>query len=339
MRFLKDTNIDFMGIRWWAFALSALTIVIGVGSIVAHHGFRYSIDFVGGSVLQVRFPHAVEVDQIRSAMAEVGLGDIEIQRYGAPEEMLVRIPQTADRTLVDRAKTELGAKFPGMEIRRTETVGPKVGKELRHAALQSIIFSLLMILAYVSMRFEFRFAVGAVVALLHDVLVAAGALSLIDHEMSLVIVAALLTIVGYSVTDTIVVYDRIRENLRVPGKETFHQTMNKSINQVLQRTIITSGTVLMSTVVLMIFGGKVLWDFAFVLTVGVTTGTYSSDFIAAPFVYEWEKRWPRKLKGAPRAATVAAAKAAKAREQGEAKAKPVEVPAKTGKPAKAARRK
>ena len=299
MRFLRETNIDFIGYRWWALGLSGLVTLIGIGHVIVSGGLRESIDFAGGSVLQYRFPQAVAAEDIRDVLASLGEAQAEIQRFGGPDEMLIRIPNTGNADLVDNVKSELGAKFPGVELRRQDSVGPKVGKELRTAAFNSILFSLLCILVYVSMRFEFRFAVGAVVALAHDVIVTVGALSLANREMSLVTIAALLTIVGYSVMDTIVVYDRIRENMRVPGREPFDKVLNKSI---------TSGTVLMSTVVLMVFGGKVLWDFAFALTVGVTAGTYSSEFIAAPLVYEWERRWPRRVKGAPRpGATVGSA--------------------------------
>lgn len=316
MRFLKETNIDFIGFRWWALGLSALITLIGIGHVVISGGLRYSIDFAGGSVLQYRFPQPVAAEDIRDVMASLGEAGAEIQRFGGPEEMLIRVPHTGDTTLLQRAKTALEDRFPGAELRREDLVGPKVGKELRTAALNSILVSLLLILLYVSMRFEFRFAVGAIMALAHDVLVTIGALSLANRELSLVTIAALLTIVGYSVMDTIVVYDRIRENMRLPGRESFDKVLNKSMNQVLGRTIITSGTVLMSTVVLMIFGGKVLWDFAFALTVGITAGTYSSEFIAAPLVYEWERRWPRRVKGAPRP-TPAVGQAVKARAKGK----------------------
>jgi preprotein translocase subunit SecF len=302
MRFLKETNIDFMGLRGWAFALSAAMILISLGSVYQHHGLRYSIDFAGGSVLQMKFAETVAVDEVRRAMGSVGLQQAEIQRFGAPDEMLIRIPETGDATAVDRAKTALTETFAGAELRREERVGPKVGSELRRSAINSILLSLGLILAYITIRFEFRFAVGAIVALAHDVTITVGALSLIGHEMSLVTIAALLTIVGFSINDTIVVYDRIRENLRVPSREALDKVLNKSINQVLGRTIITSGTVLLSTIILMIFGGKVLWDLAFALTVGVTVGTYSSDFIATPLVYEWERRWPKRAKGGPRPA-------------------------------------
>ena len=300
MRFVKDTNIDFIGLRRYAFILSAVMLLISIGS-VATKGLRYSIDFSGGSILQLRFPEPVTVDAIRAPLSGVGLAQAEIQRFGEPDEMLVRIPATGDTQSVDRAKEALRDAFPGVELRREETVGPKVGSELRSAALQAIILALALILLYVTVRFEFRFAIGAVVALAHDVTITVGALNLIGHEMSLVSIAALLTIVGFSLNDTIVVFDRIRENLRVPTREPLASVLNRSINQVLGRTIITSGTVLLSTIALLLFAGEVLWDLAFALTVGVIVGTYSSDFVATPVVYEWERRWPRRSKRGARA--------------------------------------
>lgn len=299
MQFLKETRIDFIGLRKAAFALSALMILLSVGA-VATKGLRYSIDFAGGSVLQVRFPEPVAVETVRHALDGVQLGQSEIQRFGEPDEMLVRIPDKGVGARADSvAKRALQDAFPGMEVRREETVGPKVGSELRSSALQSVLFSLLLILLYVTFRFEFRFAFGAVVALAHDVIITVGALTVIGHEISLVTIAALLTIVGFSINDTIVIYDRIRENMRVPTRDPSDVVINRSINQVLGRTIITSGTVLLSTLALLFFGGEVLWDLAFALTVGVTVGTYSSDFVAAPIVYEWDRRFPRKVKGIP----------------------------------------
>lgn len=307
MQFLKETRIDFIGKRKFAFALSSILIVTSF-ALVGVKGLKYSIDFAGGSILQVRFPEPVPVDDIRHSLNAVGLGQSEIQRFGEANEMLVRIPEKGPTARADSvAKAVIKASFPDVEIRREETVGPKVGNELRSAAFQSIVLALFLLLLYVTFRFEFRFAVGAVLALAHDVIVAVGALVLIGHEISLVTIAALLTIVGFSLNDTIVVYDRIRENLRVPTREPLEAVLNRSINQVLARTIITSGTVLMSTLALLFFGGEVLWDFAYALTVGVVSGVYSTDFVAAPFVYEWDRRFPRKAKGTPSAPAAAAA--------------------------------
>ncbi len=299
MQFLKETRIDFIGKRKYAFVLSSI-LILGSIALVGLNGIKYSIDFAGGSILQVRFPQPVAVDTLRETLNGVGLGQSEIQRFGEANEMLVRIPDKGPAARADSvAKAAVLAAFPDVEVRREETVGPKVGGELRGAAFQSIVLALFLLLLYVTFRFEFRFAVGAILALAHDVIVTVGALVLIGHEISLVTIAALLTIVGFSLNDTIVVYDRIRENLRVPTREPVEAVLNRSINQVLGRTIITSGTVLMSTLALLFFGGEVLWDFAYALTVGVVCGVYSTDFVATPIVYEWDRRFPRKVKGAP----------------------------------------
>lgn len=296
MNFLANANFDFMTRRGIAAALSLLAIAIGIGSLVMHGGPRYSIDFTGGSLLQVRFSSPVTAAEVRSVLAAVNQGDAGIQQYGEPGEMLVRIKATGDANAEPAAKQALRERWPDLDLRREETVGPKIGGELRGAALQVILWALAGILVYVTIRFEFRFAVAAIIALVHDVLITLGAFSLSNREISLAVIAAFLTIVGYSLNDTIVVFDRIRENLRVPTREQYMLILNRSINQSLSRTIITSGTTVLVTVILFFFGGEVLKDFAFALTIGVLVGTYSSIFIATPVLVEWEKRRPRKIK-------------------------------------------
>jgi preprotein translocase subunit SecF len=296
MNFLADTSVDFIGKRRIALVLSLLTIGVGLASLVMHGGPRYSIDFTGGSLVQVQFTETVAVDNVRSVLQEVGFGGAEIQRFGAPNEMLVRIPDTGDETAMGTVKDALQARWPDMELRREEKVGPKIGGELRSAALQAIVLALSLILVYITVRFEFRFAVAAIVALVHDVLITLGAFSIAEHEVSLAVVAAFLTIVGYSLNDTIVVFDRIRENLRIPSKEPYEAILNRSVNQSLSRTVITSGTTLVVVAVLLAFGGEVLRDFAFALTVGIVVGTYSSIFVATPLLVEWEHRMPRRSK-------------------------------------------
>lgn len=299
MQFFKETRIDFIGKRKVAFAFSCI-LIAGSLALVGVKGLKYSIDFAGGSILQARFPQAMDVDTIRDTLNAVGLGQSEIQRFGEANEILVRIPDKGPSARADSvAKAAIRAAFPDVEIRREETVGPKVGQELRSAAFQSIVLALVLLLLYVTFRFEFRFAVAAIIALAHDVIVTVGALVLIDHEISLVTIAALLTIVGFSLNDTIVIYDRIRENMRVPTREPVEAVLNRSINQVLGRTIITSGTVLLTTLALLFFGGEVLWGFAYALTIGVICGVYSTDFVATPIVYEWNRRFPKKAKGTP----------------------------------------
>jgi preprotein translocase subunit SecF len=296
MRFLEEPNFEFLRIRWIAFAASAAMFAVCFGSLLAKGGPKYSIDFAGGSLIQLRFPEAVQVDAIRTRLADLGAADAEIQRFGGPEEVLVRIPNTGGEGTAAQIKDALLTSWPGVELRREETVGPKVGGELRSAAVQSIILALVLILIYITFRFEFRWAVAAVIALVHDVIVTVGALSITDREFSLTVVAALLTIVGFSLNDTIVIFDRVRENLRVPTREPFDRLLNRSINQTLGRTIITSGTVLLTTLALLFFGGEVLNDFAFALTAGIISGTYSTVYVATAVVLEWERRWPRRSK-------------------------------------------
>jgi preprotein translocase subunit SecF len=289
-----ETNVNFVGRRGMAAVLSALLIGAGLVSLVTKGGPKYSIDFTGGSLVQVQFTEIVSVDEVRSALAAIGHSDAEIQRFGPPNEMLVRIPDKGDEESMERVKESLRDRWPGLSLRREETVGPKIGGELRSAAGQAIIFALVLILVYITIRFEFRFAVAAIVALVHDVLITLGVFSIADFEVSLAVIAAFLTIVGYSLNDTIVVFDRIRENLRTPARKGYDVVLNRSINQSLSRTIITSGTTLVVVFVLYLFGGEVLRDFSFALVIGVLIGTYSSIFVATPLLVEWELRRPRK---------------------------------------------
>jgi len=296
MRTYRERNIDFVGRRGLAAVLSLIMILVGVGSLVIKGGPKYSVDFTGGSLLQVRMAEVVPIDQVRAKLQEVGYSAAQIQRFGEPNELLIRIPDAGDMTAVDSVKDALRAAWPDLELRREESVGPKIGGELRSAALQAIMFSLVLILIYITIRFEFRFAVAAILALVHDVLITLGVFSLVDHEISLAVIAAFLTIVGYSLNDTIVVFDRIRENLRVPARTAYGAILNRSVNQSLSRTIVTGVTTLLVLVVLFLFGGEVLRDFAFALILGVIVGTYSSIFIATPILVEWQHRAPRKAK-------------------------------------------
>lgn len=300
MEFFKPgTHIDFMGKSIYALLVSAAMIFIGIISLIVHSGPNYGIDFAGGTVVQVRFSQPVSLGEIRESLKDVGLTGM-VQRFGAEGvgEYLIRL-QTTTSDLEGLSATiegTLAKRFEGttVEIRRTEMVGPKVGKDLRTKGLQAIIFALIGILIYISWRFKFRFAVGAVVALIHDVTITVGVLSLTNTELSLTVLAALLTIVGYSLNDTIVVYDRIRENMGRMRREVFEKTVNISINETLSRTILTSGTTLLVIVILFLMGGGVIHDFAFTLLIGIIVGTYSSIFVASPLVVIWEKRFPSK---------------------------------------------
>jgi preprotein translocase subunit SecF len=296
MRFLENPNFDFLTRRGVAAVVSIIVVLIGIVSLVVKGGPTYSIDFTGGSLLQIKFPAVVGADQVREVLAEAGYGEAALQEYGSPDEMLIRIQDTGDENAIPAVKEALRTRWPELDLRREETVGPKIGGELREAAFQSVLWALFGILIYITIRFEIRFAVAAIIALVHDVLITLGVFSLTNREISLAVLAAFLTIVGYSLNDTIVVFDRIRENLRVPTREHYALILNRSINQSLSRTIITSGTTLLVVLILYLFGGEVLKDFAFALTVGVLVGTYSSIFVATPILVEWEKHRPRKAK-------------------------------------------
>ncbi len=289
-----NPNFNFIGKRKWAYIVSTAVTLLGIASIVAHGGLRYDIDFTGGTLAQVRFERAPSVAQIRTALAKVGLGDAVIQRFGDPNEYLVRVgltstsPEEVGRRLQSALAADQGlGKF---EIRRVEFVGPQVGRDLQLQAVYAVLAGLVGIMLYIAMRFDLKGGVAAVVAVFHDVLVCLGALSITNREFSLPILAALLTIIGYSVNDTIVAYDRLRENRGKLGQQkgiTFAQQMNVAVNQTLSRTILTALTVFFSAAVLLFFGGKTLEDFAFVLFVGVITGTYSTTYVAAAIVVDW----------------------------------------------------
>ena len=255
--------------------------------------FNYGVDFAGGTLVQLRFQKPADLDQLRSSMKKVGLKDLLIQDFGSPQEVLIRMKKSSSslRGLQDLVSEGIRKYYPSnpFEVRRVEMVGPKVGRELKEKGLEAIIFALIGILLYVSWRFEFRFAVGAVLALFHDVTITAGVFALLRKQMDLQILAALLTIVGYSLNDTIVVYDRIRENMAMRRGEGFALLVNRSINETLSRTILTSLTTLLAVLALYIFGSEVIKGFAFAMIIGIFVGTYSSIYIASPLVVWWEE--------------------------------------------------
>lgn len=296
MQFFGKTNIDFIGKRKYAFIFSGTLILIGIISLILQGGPKYGIDFTGGTSLQLKFEKDITVGAVRSALGKIGLGNAEVKRLGEAKdnEILIRVQEQAKggKLVQDLIKEELAQDFSGNPyiIQKVDTVGPKIGGELRRAALMAIFVSLLGILIYVSLRFKFNFAVGAIIALVHDVLITLGIFSILKMEFSLTVLAAFLTIVGYSLNDTIVVFDRIRENLKVLRREPIDQMINTSINQTISRTVLTSLTTLIVVWVLLLFGGEVIYSFAFALMVGITIGTYSSIYVASPVVIEWERR-------------------------------------------------
>ncbi|HSE93002.1 MAG TPA: protein translocase subunit SecF [Methylomirabilota bacterium] len=294
IQLFRNPNYDFIGKRRWAYVVSIVFIAIGLASIVVKGGLRYDIDFAGGTLVQVRFEQPPATDRIRGALGRIGLGDSVIQEFGDPHEFIVRMPLTetkpgdVTRRVQDALAAESGlGKF---EIRRVEFVGPQVGRDLQLQAIYAVLAGLIGILLYIAIRFDLKGGVAAVVAVFHDVLVSVGALSLTNREFSLPVLAAILTIIGYSVNDTIVAYDRLRENRgRVAQRKgaSFAEQINAAINQTLSRTVLTALTTFFATGILLFFGGKVLEDFAFALFVGVITGTYSTIYIAGALIVEW----------------------------------------------------
>jgi len=295
MQLFKDeTRFDFMGKIKAAMIISGIVILIGLGSIVISGGLKYGIDFAGGTLVQLQFKNPPEIEVIRDGLKTIGLGESTIQEFGSKKDILIRVERSEEKLEAVGAmvKRSLSGKFHSDDItvERVEMVGPKVGRDLREKALLSILYAIIGIVIYISWRFEFQYAIAAIIALIHDVLVTMGAFSVLDKEFTLVIVAAFLTIIGYSLNDTIVVFDRIRENLRRKGKRSLSEIINSSINQTLSRTLLTSGTTLLVVLALFFFGGEIIHDFSFALLVGVFVGTYSSIFIASVFLVYWASR-------------------------------------------------
>jgi preprotein translocase subunit SecF len=386
MQFFGETHLNFVGTRRTAFIVSVTLILAGLVSLAIKGGPDLSIDFEGGTLVQVRFDEPVEIGQLRTVVDEAGYSGGQIQVFGDPNEYLIKVEkvdesglassrllealervapglgwravsvkemppdfasgfeggnlivveadsippleeletqvreagvgiikatrETSTRLAVnlpyqgveakaaEKLQAELIAAFPDreIEIRRTETVGPRIGEELKNRAWAAIVISIFGILIYISWRFEFKFAVGAIVALIHDVVITVGIFSILNKEISLAIIAALLTIVGYSLNDTIVVFDRIRENFSLRRRESYGAMVNISINESLSRTIITSLTTLIVVLFLLFMGGEVIHDFAFALMVGIIIGTYSSIYVASPILIEWQTRMAARKK-------------------------------------------
>ncbi len=296
MRFFTKPNFDFIGWRKRAFVLSGVLIGAGLISLAVHGGPELSIDFMGGVLVQIKFDRQMSTEDIRSSLDKIGYGTVEIQRFASGDEFIIRGPYEEDKDISSEMIAAIRQDAGGatVDVRRVELVGPKIGSELAKRAALAVGIALLAILVYVAWRFEFRFAVAAVVTLLHDVLVTLGLFSLTGREISLAVIAAFLTIVGYSLNDTIVVFDRIREDLRKYHRQRYDEVVNASINETLSRTVITSLTTLVVILFLFFLGGEVLRDFSFALLIGVVVGTYSSIFVASPILVEWNKKSPAK---------------------------------------------
>lgn len=295
-----DSNINFVGNIKRALFFSLALIVIGFTSLIIKGGPRLGIDFEGGTLVQIRFFTEVDISEVRVALAHLSIEGLSVQEFGEKEanEYLISMKKTTGELegLSDKIKVALKNRFgsDSLEVRRVEMVGPKVGKDLRGKGIRAVFFSLIGMLIYIWWRFELRFGVSAILCLIHDVSITLGALSLTNKPIDLPIIAALLAVVGYSVNDTIIISDRIRENLKKMSLARLREIINKSINQTLSRTCITAGTTLMVIIALFCLGGEVIHDFAFTLLVGICIGTYSSIFIASPLLIVWEKLFPKK---------------------------------------------
>jgi preprotein translocase SecF subunit len=294
----QHANYPFFRYKNLGYAISLGLTLLAVGAIAVRGGLRYSIDFTGGTLIQLKFDEPVESQVLRDALATVeGLSSSEVQRFGDPSDVVIRaqVPPGQEDVFGDRIEAHLrdAPELEGKDFQvvRTEAVGPKIGEELKSQALLAVLYALVLILVYVAIRFDLKFGVAAIAATVHDVIMSVGIFALADKEISLSVVAAFLTIVGYSLNDTIVVFDRIREDLRAMRRESYATVVNTAVNQTLSRTILTGGTTLLAVLFLYFIGGSVIHDFAFALIIGILIGTYSSVFIAAPLVVDWHRRF------------------------------------------------
>ncbi len=309
-RLIGKTNIDFIGMRKFSFVLSAILLILGIVAFVmiSLGKANMGIDFTGGTMIQGNFSQPIAVEDLRTALSEGGFPDASIQELhteGTENSYIIRV-KTLKATeekgaiaTVDQIMSVIEEEFSGNTFTKDSehTIGPAVGQTLRQQARWAVLIAVAAILIYIWFRFDFRFGVAATVATFHDVLAVLGIFWILGYEIDLLVITALLTLAGYSLTDSVVVFDRIRENLKLFRKKgDFVTTINTSINEVLSRTIITSMTVLFVLVTLLLFGGQVLFNFTLALTIGVMVGTYSSVFVASPIVVEWEARNPRRFK-------------------------------------------
>jgi len=304
LRIFYNTHYDF--IRPWRImvALTVGFIVIGLSSLV-FTGIRYSIDFTGGTIMQLRFDQPPDVSRLRSLLDQGGVRNAEIQSFGSNREYTVRAQDLAASRGggTDSVATQVRGIFDKVfgkqyQVVRTESVGPRVGSELRNGAIKAILLSFLLTLIYLAWRFEWRFGVAAVIATAHDICTTLAFIKLMNIEVSLTVVAGILTVIGYSLNDTIIIFDRVRENLRRRRREPLYDTINRSVNETLPRSVMTHATALAATVALLIFAGEVIRPFAWVMAFGIFTGTFSSIYVAAPVLLWIERRWPREISNA-----------------------------------------
>ncbi len=293
----KKTKIDFMGLRNKMFMLSAILVLLGLFGfvMVAVGKANLSVDFTGGTELQIRFAGPIPISTLRSALISGGIEDVQIQEVAGKNDFFLKtkLQNTGTERVQDKISSIISASLPskGFQILSSNMVGASVGKTLKQHAILAIALSLLGIVIYIAWRFNFVFGVAATIATFHDVLALLGIFYLLHLEMNILFITALLTIAGYSLTDTVVVFDRIRENMaKMKSRADLGKVINGSINEVLSRTLITSLTVLLVIAALVVLGGHVLFDFSFALFIGVMVGTYSSIFVASPLIYLWRTR-------------------------------------------------
>jgi preprotein translocase subunit SecF len=302
LEILGKTNFDFMGKRKLAFIFSGIMVLLGLIAIVqiARGAANLGIDFAGGTAVQLKFDQAIHIDEARKALDSNGVGNAELQEFGQDNKLLVRVKAstTIEEKTAERVMAIFAKEFPNNKftVDSSTEIGPTIGKKLQEDALIAIVISFAGIIMYIAARFELRFGVAAALATFHDVLAVLGAFYLLDKEITLLVVTALLTLAGYSLTDTVVVFDRIRENLKLRRRDTEEATINNAVNQVLSRTIVTSLTVVIVLVPLTLAGGEVLHDFSLALLSGVIFGTYSSVFVASPLLLLWPGASGRILK-------------------------------------------
>jgi len=308
MHIFKNPHFDFLRWRWHALALSWIIIIAGL-VVIMTKGIPLGIEFEGGTAVVAKFEREASIGQVANALDPVfGRENVTIQNWGDPSshQVLMRVPDVGAEAgnslgaVVDKVTGALKqANLGPFEVVYKEAVGPAVGQELRTKGISATVLSLLGILLYITFRYQFSFAIGAVVATIHDLLVTFAFLAFFQYDLSLNVIAALLTVAGYSSNDTIVIFDRVRENLRSMRRDSLNEVINVSVNQTLGRTIITAGTALLSAVALFLFGGEVLRGFAFTLIVGIMTGTYSTVFIAVAIVTIWRRKGPTRAANAP----------------------------------------
>ena len=291
MRHLKlipdDTHIPFVRFRHIATGISLIIIAASI-ALFFSRGLNFGIDFKGGIMIEIATDGPADINQLRTTMSGLGLGEVQIQEFGQADDVLIRIPspaeggEAASQEAVNKVRTALGDQV--VEYRRVEVVGPQVSSELVRSGTIAVVLAMVLMLVYIWFRFEWQFSLGAITSLVHDVLATIGILCILQIEFNLQMIAAILTIVGYSMNDTVIVFDRVRENLRKYKKMDLGELIDLSINQTLSRTVITSGTTLLALLALFVFGGEVLRGFTFAMIFGILIGTYSSVFIAAPII-------------------------------------------------------